>query len=545
MNIRAGIRNLTLLFVVLFIALSAGLVYWQVVVAQAVTANVHNGRPCLAGNAPKRGRILDRNGIVLAESTTLGPCGYVRHYTDPSLAGLIGYYASPLYPSTGIEHQFNDVLTGTSGLPALDNIMNKTLHRPPVGGDIYLTIDDRIQQIVNKHFDDAIPIDNNNTFQSDRGSVIVTDPHTGEILAMVSRPSYDPNALVKSVLGDKAYFNQLVADPAQPLLERPISQTYVPGSTYKTMTLLAGLDSGHATLSSQFDQQQALGPIFFNGEKFGPVGNNIEGYTFRFPVTAEYGYVHSDNIIFAQIGVNTGVSTWLDYNKRFYVGQQIPFVGPNNQPQVPNGWPMAVSSVQQEGQTLSVNGLAENAFGQGIDSVTPLQMSLIDNTVANDGQLMAPMLALKVTDANGQVVQSYNPQALGNPVSNQTAIDARKAMYGVIRCGSGSIVSGLFNSPWSIIGKTGTGEVGGGKHAQAWMITQAPYSVTNTGQLPALTIVAMKENGGEGGSEVGPMISSMYQDIFSHNYVKVQAPPTPDTTYCCNNQLLQRGCPAA
>jgi cell division protein FtsI/penicillin-binding protein 2 len=536
MNIRAGIRNLTLLFVILFIALSAGLVYWQVVVAQDVAGNVHNGRPCLSGNAPKRGRILDRNGVVLAQSTTLGPCGYIRHYTDPSLAGLIGYYVSPLFPSTGIEHQFNDVLSGNSGIADLNNIVNKTLHRPPVGEDIYLTIDERIQQIANKHFDDPIPIDNHNTFQTNRGSVIITDPHTGEILAMVSRPGFDPNAVVKSILGDQAYFKQLVANPDQPLLERPISATYVPGSTYKTMTLLAGLDSGHTNLNQQFDQKQALGPIFFNGEQFGPTGNNISGYTFRFPVTTEYGFAHSDNIIFAQIGVNTGAATWLDYNKRLYVGQKIPFVGMQ-------GWPVAVSSVQKEGQDLSVNGLAENSFGQGVDAVTPLQMSLIDNTIANDGQLMKPKLVLKVTDSNNQLVTPFNPENLGNPISNQTAIDARKAMYGVIRCGSGSIVTGLFNSPWSVIGKTGTGEVGGGKPAQAWMITQAPYSVTNTGQLPALTIVAMKENGGEGGSAVGPMIASMYQDIFSHNYVKVQAPPAPDTTYCCNNQLLQRGCP--
>jgi len=124
MNIRAGIRKLTLLFVVLFVALSGGLVYWQVVVAQTVTANVHNGRPCLASNAPKRGRILDRNGIVLAESTQLGPCGYIRNYKDSSLASLIGYYVSPLYPSTGIEHQFDDILSGRAGITVLDNVVN-------------------------------------------------------------------------------------------------------------------------------------------------------------------------------------------------------------------------------------------------------------------------------------------------------------------------------------------------------------------------------------------------------------------------------------
>src|SRR5712692_4459925 len=100
MNISTSIRRLTNLFIVLFVLLSGGLVYWQAVVAPQVTANVHNSRHCLSDNAPIRGRILDRNGVVLAYSKKVDPnapnagevCGYQRYYTEPSLAGLIGYY---------------------------------------------------------------------------------------------------------------------------------------------------------------------------------------------------------------------------------------------------------------------------------------------------------------------------------------------------------------------------------------------------------------------------------------------------------------------
>src|SRR2546426_2005148 len=114
MNITSNIRKLTRLFIVLFLALSGGLVYWQVVVAQQVASNVHNGRQCLQDAAPVRGRIFDRNGLLLAESVPVGGqlhgldgkpipgappaksgfCGYLRHYNDPSLAGVIGYYIS-------------------------------------------------------------------------------------------------------------------------------------------------------------------------------------------------------------------------------------------------------------------------------------------------------------------------------------------------------------------------------------------------------------------------------------------------------------------
>ena len=184
------------LFVILFVAVSGGLVYWQVIVAQQVTANVHNSRICQLENAPLRGTIYDRNGIWLARSVhdTTVQCGYRREYSDPSLAGLIGYYAGPNYPATGLEKQFDDILSGRTGLTMLSNTVNNLLHTAPVGDDIYLTIDDRIQKIADQHFSDpyyygSLGSGNGDTmYPSDAGVVIVSNPHTGEMLAMLSRP---------------------------------------------------------------------------------------------------------------------------------------------------------------------------------------------------------------------------------------------------------------------------------------------------------------------------------------------------------------------
>lgn len=535
MNIHTNIRRLTQLFLVLFVVLSGGLVYWQVVVAKQVTGNLHNSRRCLLNTAPVRGRIFDRNGVLLAESLTSanGGCGYTRHYVDPSLAALIGYFV-PGYPATGIEAKYDAYLSGQNGATALGNLVNQTLHRPPLGDDLYLTIDERIQKIADQHFDDAVPIDNSNTFRTDRGSVIITNPHTGEILAMVSRPTFNPNKLVQTLsAGDLSYYNQLAGDHIeQPLIERPLQAIYPPGSTYKTVTLLAGLDSGKTTLNQQFDQQQALGPVVFNGQKIGPDGNNIEGYTHSFPVTTEYGFVHSDNVIFAQVGVNTGFATWMDYNTRFFVGQKIPFDLDVTPSRVLNA---------QEGNQLANNELAADSFGQGFDVVTPMQMSLFDDAVANNGQLLRPWLVAKILDPSKTPIQTNAPQMLGTPITSQTAAQVRQAMFGVVRCGSGSIVSDLFTSNMGIIGKTGTAQVSNNQSipAEAWLITQAPYTVTNPDQMPALTIVAMKENGGEGGAAAGPMIAHMYNDIFSQNLVQTQLPPRPDANYCFSTGLLQ------
>src|SRR5438067_3923504 len=183
MNISSSIRRLTQAFIVLFIALSGGLVYWQAVVAEQVTSNIHNPRHCLTDNAPVRGRIFDRNGVLLAESkpSETAICGYQRHYylkNYPSLAGLLGYYISPLYGSSGIEHQYDDYLSGRLGITALNNYVNQTLHRPPVGDDIYLTIDVLMQAWLEKYFEQAAPAPAGvNVFKTDRASARTANPY--------------------------------------------------------------------------------------------------------------------------------------------------------------------------------------------------------------------------------------------------------------------------------------------------------------------------------------------------------------------------------
>ncbi len=539
MGISSNIHKLMRLFVGLFLALTIGLVYWQVAIASQVTANQYNLRQCLPESAGKRGRILDRNGVVLAESTTtFAGCSYERHYTDPSLAPLIGYYAGPNYSSTGIEQQFNDILNGSGQGETMQQDLNRLLHRTTVGNDIYLTIDERIQKIVEQRWQDPYYIGDTSggetSVRSDNGSVIVTNPQTGEILAWLSQPSYDPNQLVQQLgKNDLTYYNQLVNDATQPLLDRPALGLYAPGSTFKTMTLMAALDSGKATLTTNFNEKQARGPVVIHGHAFGPVGNNIDGYTFRFPVNTEYGYVHSDNVIFAQLGVNTTLDSWMDYAKRFYIGQKIPFDLPTN-----------ASSVLPRGQSTMDNvALAANAFGQGTDLMTPLQMSLIADTAANNGQLMRPTIISKITDATSQPLQTYSAQTLANPISSDTATKVRQAMYGVVACGPGTLSSSFAaNTPWGMIGKTGTAEVSDNNAVppHGWFISAAPYQLSNPNQLPSLSIVSMRENGGDGGANNIPMQENIYNDVFTQNLVTAQKPNnTFWSTYCAQTQLLQ------
>jgi penicillin-binding protein A len=182
-------------------------------------------------------------------------------------------------------------------------------------------------------------------------------------------------------------------------------------------------------------------------------------------------------------------------------------------------------------------------------------MSLIDNIVASNGQLMRPTLIYKITahktsdQDDPAAIQTFSPQVLGAPIKSETAVAVRQAMYGVIQCGPGPLEHVKMNtSPWSIIGKTGTAEVSGvpdtgqlavQDRAHGWLITQAPYSVQNPGQLPALTVVALREHGGDGGTSTGPMIANIYNDIFSKGYVQASKVPVPGLSYCYKTGLLQ------
>lgn len=636
MNIRTNIRRLTGIFLALFVALSAGLVYWQVIVAAQVTANpaLTYTRQCTSESAPLRGKIFDRNGVLLAYSVPSnipGLCGYKRIYTPAAqgMEGLLGYYISPLFSTSGVEGTFNDFLNGKNGVTGLDNTFNNALHVPPRGDDIYLTVDSRIEQILVKNFHTEAPINNVDTFRTDRGSVIVSDPSTGEILGMMSSPSYDNNCIINCSLDqlrqdmlargyDKVidcaapcnmdqfksaldaqrdalmqklgpgceqhsdcnlgsdceqkfncngiYLRYLNSDPEQPLLFRPTQTCYPPGSTYKTVTLMAALDSGAFSLSDPIfynDPQtnpypqhlQAIGPITLgaNGDTvtYPNTISNITGYTYRFPVSLGYGFSHSDNIIFAEVGVETdkkeGAGTWLKYNNAMYIGQVPPF-----------DLPVRVSTVTpqdhlcspkaQPNTPLSIPQLAGGSFGQGTDFVTPFQMMIVNNVAADDGKLMRPSLIQKIVDPqNSAVLQQFSPTMLNQVISAHAAQEVRDAMYGVVACGSGSLIKVQLSypfSPWAVIGKTGTAQVPqtnpdpAFRQPDSWFITAAPY-VYQSNQIPRITVTAMKENGYEGAYANGPMLRDIYGQIFANVLTDVQKPPPPPANFCVQTGFLQ------
>jgi penicillin-binding protein A len=520
MNMNVSIGRLTYAFIGLFLLISLVVVNIQVFQASSLAASSYNPRHCISTEEPLRGTIYDRHGIWLVKSVLddKALCGYRRVWNkdavNAGLAPLIGYF-SYRYGATGIEAQYNDVLSGITGVPQCSVIdaqciaaqsqqtYNRLLHKQVRGSDIYLTIDLKLQEQVNALYNqDALFGGVCQAPGSDPpGAVIVEAPNTGEVLAMLSRPYYDPNRL-----DDDAYWHQITTDPNSPLLNRAAQSRYAPGSTFKTVTLAAGLNEGQFALDTPFTKNDALYYHVPNGETvtwydyFPSAGSN--GWVgIPFPVTVQDGYAYSDNVIFAHMAVQLGADTWLSYLRHFGIATPGTDVAP-----VPFDSAYIQSRAFNPGADFNNDLLADSGYGQGQLFITPLTMAEITSTMAAEGQLWIPHILFatavpgqQLSDATAQSPQLYTGRAVLRP---ETAAAVRKAMRAVVEYGTVYHTSSeLANSPAQEGGKTGTAQTPGSQSVagQTWWISMAPASSGSPGKL---AIVVMKEHSGEGACQI-------------------------------------------
>jgi cell division protein FtsI/penicillin-binding protein 2 len=522
MNMNVTIRRLMSVFTLLFLLISGVAAYVQIsnqafLGGPVLAQGDYDPRKCPPFDAPLRGKIYDRNGVVLAETVKddTATCGYRRKYYDASLSPLIGYF-SYRFGTAGVENTYNDALSGVNqGAPKqfdqqaandpgdLNDLKNKILHEPRSGQDIYLTIDENLQQQANKLYDTHA---NGSVCQpagsNPPGSMIITDPRTGEVLAMVSRPFYDPNKI-----DDPNYFQQLQAAPDNPLLNHATQALYAPGSIFKTVTMIAALDTNKASLNKTYTEDEAVNYVA-NGQPF-RWDDFINGYppNLQFPITMQDGYAYSDNVIFARVAVDSvGKDTWLSYVRKF--GIQTPGVDVSP---VPFDAPYAQSSAylaKTNGKPtdFSPNLLAESGFGQGQLLISPLTMAEVTGAVAANGNLFVPHVVMKAQPkVGGPFTQDPQVYSGGQIFSPDTAAKVRQAMWAVSSYGTGSTVSHngihLANSPVKEGGKTGTAQLESGL-PHAWWISLAPDDAAPGGGAAQMVITVMKEHSKEGACQV-------------------------------------------
>lgn len=472
------VRRLAIAVMVMITLLLANLTYVQVVKASDYRNDPRNQRVLLSEYARKRGQI-SAGGQVLANSVeTNDRLRYQRQYADgPIYAPLTGYY-SMLYASSGIERAEDGVLNGSDDRLFVRRLSDLITGRDPSGGNVVLTIDPQVQKVAYeamsaKHY---------------AGAVVALRPSTGEILAMVSTPSFDPNPLAShSADVQTQAWTRYNADPAAPLRNRAISEAYPPGSTFKLVVTGAALQDGFTPDSPLPAAPQITLPgTQTTLENFAgtPCGT---GQT----ATLADALARSCNTAYATLAGQVGESNLRNQAEKFGIGetdQAIPM-------------PVSPSTI---GPIPDTAALYQSGIGQRDVALTPLQNAEIVATIANGGVRMAPYLVKSIQAPDLSTLDTTQSDRAGRAVPADVAQTMTQLMIGSEnRTAGGGKIAGV-----TIASKTGTAEHGNDPKntpPHAWYVAFAPAD------NPKVAVAVVVENGGDraleatGGSVAAPV----------------------------------------
>ena len=413
-----------------------------------------------------------------------------RYYPQGSLAShVVGIAGSDNQGLEGIEYYYDEILKGIPGRLAIERDATQrsipggdSEFLPPVAGhDVVLTIDSVIQYISETHLQEAVISSN-----SDRGLVLVMDPHSGEILTNAIYPTFDPN-----------YYQDV---PAGRRRNVAVTDQYEPGSTFKFITAAASLDLGLTYNDRSFDSG-----LFW--EIGGGRVRNSDGRVFG-NISFLEAMERSDNITFAKLSVEMGPERFHAYIRDFGFGERLGV-------DFPGEITGMVATPRSTGQVLQ---WANTGFGQGI-AVTPLQLLNALCSVANGGRLMKPYFVGEIRDAQGRLVEQFEPKILGNPVENETARAVSQLLRSVVVNGNGNRaeVPGYF-----VAGKTGTAEVpSGGVYGEERITSFLGFAPVDDPVLAILVILYNpKVESPYGGVLAAPLFKNIMEESLEYLDVK-------------------------
>jgi penicillin-binding protein 2 len=470
--------------------------------------------------------------------------GYVGQITDKQLAEYKkdGYQPGDQFGQTGIEAGYESVLRGQPGITKVQvdsqgRVLGILGYQPPVQGhDVWLSIDLNDQKLAEDSLAQGLAADrqNNdksaggpgNSYKAPAGAVSIIDPRDGSVLALATNPTYNPADFVNGISTPRFAYYQ---DPNNhfPLDDRTIQGQYAPGSTFKLVTAIAGLQSGIINPGATFDDKGFLqvGPTKFyndNHQAYGPV-NLSRALT-----------VSSDSYFY-----NVGATFW-DGRARYgddalqNVARELGFGSPTGIA-LPNEASGRIPDPASRKKLHAENPQAfptadwftgdsvNTAIGQGDVAVTPLQLANAYATFANGGTLWQPRIALKVTDQAGKVLQSIDPvQVRHVDLPPQWRAPMLAGFEGVVGDPAGTAhaaFSGFPLAQFPIAGKTGTAQVAG-KQPTSVFTSFAP--ATN----PQFVVDAFLEQAGYGADAAAPVVRRIYDGLFNQPLQPVTMPKT-------------------
>jgi len=496
--IATNVRRLGFYLMLAFAVVSASLVWWQVLEAPRLAARSDNPEVIAARRSLPRGAIFDATGQLLASSQVVDGLSR-RSYTDPAFTHVIGY-SSFRFGSTGLERVWEDVLVGQTDPNPIRDLVSDVLARQPEPRDLTLTIDKRLQDFAASELG------------SDAGAIVALDPASGEILAMVSVPTFDATAISGDPDAAQSPMDALRDDPSEPLLARARQGRYVPGSIMKVFTAAAALDSGVITPETTFPDQPEHEVTGFVVDGFTVREHDLGGIQPALWPLSESLQV-SSNIYFAHVGLELGAERFLEYAVQFGFCSPMEIGPPDRALSVAASY--VTEPVDERCGPFSGDvELATAAFGQGSVQATPMQMALLTATIAGEGVMPRPFVVRDVrassdtgspsdtildTFGSGGGTRVIGPEAAR--ATRTAMVDAVNGELGRLYAGQGDItLYGIADARSA--GKTGTAQLGGEQAPHSWFIGFAP---AQEGATPQIAVAVLVESGGSGSGRAAPI----------------------------------------
>jgi peptidoglycan glycosyltransferase len=468
------IKRVVIAVVVLFGLLIGNATYVQFVKADSLRNNSNNSaRLRLIEYSQPRGDILAGDKVIATSTKTDDRLKYLRTYPDGKVYATVTGYAG-IYSSWGMEHLEDPILSGSDSRLTVNHLKEFFTGKSPQPGNVELTIDPQAQEAAYA------------AMAKQTGAVVALNPQTGEILALVSTPSYDPNTLTShDTDADTKAYDALDHDKSQPLLDRAISQTYPPGSIFKTVIAAAALSAG----KKPSDRIPAVDGLTLPGSTHVLHNFDNESCGNGQTDTLINAYAISCNTAFAQLGLDLGAPAVQAEAEKFGItgkGMSVPLTVAGSCLGPPKDDGSCDNTISDQAK------LAESSIGQQDVRVTPLQGAMLAAAVANGGTLMQPYLVKDVTAADGTVIDKTTPKVMSHPMTPDVASELNTMMEAVVNSGTGTAaqIDGV-----QVAGKTGTADNAPGAAPHAWFIGYAPA------KNPQVAVAVLIEHGGVAGNE--------------------------------------------
>jgi peptidoglycan glycosyltransferase len=409
----APIFRLYALFVVLFAVLIGFSSFWAVFGAADLREKPQNKRVVIEEQRIKRGVIRAANGDVLAGSRAISGGRYERRYPTGKLFALPVGFDDVRFGRNSLEAYYNDALTGRED--ELSSLIDSLSQDVQVGDDLQTTLVPKAQELAYR------------LLEGHKGAVVALGVKDGSVKVMAGTPSYDPERPDRG-----STFNTVTQG------------LYPPGSTMKTVTAAAAIDSGRYQPDSRVNGK--------NGKVISGTPLNNFGQQSYGDITLTEALTNSVNTVWAEVGVKLGRQRMQEYMERFGFGEKPPLDYPERQ--------MFSSGPRLDNEILPMSSdrvdVGRTAIGQALLLVTPLQMATVAQTIGNGGVRMEPRLVAKVIDPDGRTVDEPLPKRAERVMSADSAAKLETMMKSVVREGSGTAAAlqGV-----EVAGKTGTAEI--------------------------------------------------------------------------------------